>query len=380
MHSGNTNKEVGLYIHIPFCKQKCLYCDFPSFCGKENLMLDYVKALGKEIKSIAHKKIGTIFIGGGTPTYLNLEGWSILKDSIDRLNKDEDIEFSVEMNPGTVNKEKLKFLKDMGVNRLSIGLQAWQNILLKRLGRIHETKDFIEAYNEAREIGFDNINIDIMFGLPEQTMEEWKETLERVVELNPEHISCYSLIIEEGTIFNKLYEDDRLSIPNEEIERDMYSYCIKFLKDKGYNQYEISNFAKKGKECKHNLIYWELREYIGCGSAAHSYIDEVRYRHTEDIEKYIQGINNNEDIRLDLHKNSLKDDMEECMFMGLRKIDGINIEEFKRRFNRDIMDIYGDVINKYLEKELLIIGNGNIFLSPRGIEISNSIMCDFILE
>lgn len=380
MYSGNTNKEVGLYIHIPFCKQKCLYCDFPSFCGKENLMLNYAKALGKEIKSIAHKKIGTIFIGGGTPTYLNLECWNILKDSIDWLNKDGNIEFSVEMNPGTVNKEKLKFLKDMGVNRLSIGLQAWQNILLKKLGRIHETKDFIEAYNEAREIGFDNINIDIMFGLPEQTMEEWKETLERVVELNPEHISCYSLIIEEGTIFNKLYEEDRLSIPKEETEREMYSYCIKFLKDKGYNQYEISNFAKKDKECKHNLIYWELREYIGCGSAAHSYIDDVRYRHTEDIEKYIQGINNNEDIRMDLHKNSLKDDMEEYMFMGLRKIDGINIEEFKRRFNRDIMDIYGDVINKYLEKELLIMGNGNIFLSPRGIEISNSIMCDFILE
>jgi oxygen-independent coproporphyrinogen-3 oxidase len=343
-------------------------------------MLDYIKALGKEINSLPNRKIGTIFIGGGTPTYLNLECWRILKDSIDSLNKDENIEFSVEMNPGTVDKEKLKFLKRMGVNRLSIGLQAWQNKLLKKLGRIHQVEDFIEVYNGAREAGFNNINIDIMFGLPDQSMKDWKETLDRVVELNPEHISCYSLIIEDGTAFHRLYEKGMLNIPSEEVERDMYSYCIKFLKDKGYNQYEISNFSKKDKECKHNLIYWELKEYIGCGAAAHSYIDEVRYRHTEDIEKYIYDINNNEDIRLDLHKNSLNDDMEEFMFMGLRKTKGINIDEFQTKFNRSIIDVYGETINKYLKNNLLIMDEGNISLSPRGIDISNSIMCDFILE
>lgn len=374
------NKEVGLYIHIPFCKQKCLYCDFPSFCGKEKLMLDYAKALGEEIRSIAHRKIGTIFIGGGTPTYLNMEGWNIIKDSIKGLDKAKDIEFSVEMNPGTVDKEKLKFLKNMGVNRLSVGLQAWQNVLLKKLGRIHEIKDFIEAYNEAREVGFNNINIDIMFGLPDQTMEDLKETLQKVVELNPEHISCYSLIIEEGTIFNKLYDEEKLNVPTEDIERDMYAYCIKFLKDKGYSQYEISNFSKEGRKCKHNLIYWDLKEYIGCGSAAHSYIDGIRYRHTENVEKYIETMNNGEDIKMDLHKNSLKEDMEEFMFMGLRKIKGISVDEFRKRFNKNIMDVYKDTINKYLENNLLIMDEGRICLSARGIEVSNSVMCDFILE
>src|SRR5665647_2319650 len=211
-------KNVALYIHIPFCKQKCLYCDFPSLAGKEDCMLDYASALAKEINSIKDKKIKTIFIGGGTPTYLSLAGWEIIKKSIDRLDIRGDVEFTVEGNPGTFTREKLNFLKSMGVNRLSIGLQAFQDSLLKELGRIHTIEDFKQSFEMARNIGFDNINVDLMFGLPSQTLGQWMETLEKVTGLSPEHLSCYSLIVEEGTEFYKRFEKGTLDLPGEELE------------------------------------------------------------------------------------------------------------------------------------------------------------------
>jgi oxygen-independent coproporphyrinogen III oxidase len=371
--------EVSLYIHIPFCKQKCLYCDFPSFSGKERFMLDYSQALAKDINGIGERSIKTIFIGGGTPTYLSLEEWNNIKNSIDRLDKTLNLEFTVEGNPGTFTEEKLKFLKKMSVNRLSIGLQAWQNSMLEKLGRIHTVEEFIESYKLARNIGFNNINVDLMFGLPDQTYDNWKETLEKVVELDPEHISCYSLIIEENTPFCKMYDEEKFKLPEEELERKMYSFAIEFLKLKGYYQYEISNFSKKNKECGHNLVYWNLGEYIGCGVGSHSYVNGVRYRKTENIEEYIAGVNLDNNLQLDLHKNSEEEDMEEFMFMGLRKIKGISIDEFNNRFKRDIYSIYGDVIKKYTCNGMLIEDKKRLFLSNRGIEVSNSVMSDFIL-
>lgn len=373
------NKEVALYIHIPFCKQKCLYCDFPSFANKENLMLDYSKALASDIESYSRRSIRTIFIGGGTPTYLTLEAWSNIKKAIDGLKKSEDLEFTVEGNPGTFTKEKLKFLKEMGVNRLSIGLQCWQNNILEKLGRIHTVQDFIKSYEMARNIGFENINVDLMFGLPDQNIEQWEETLDKVVELNPEHISCYSLIIEEGTPFCSMDQKGKLILPEEEIERKMYRYGIKFLKSKGYTQYEISNFSKPGKECKHNLVYWNLQEYIGCGAGAHSYIDNLRYRKNEDIQKYIKNIRENKNLELDKHENSKEDNIEEFVFMGLRKISGISITEFNSRFGVDIYNVYPNVIKKYVDNGMIIYKDDKLFLSKRGIEVSNSVMCDFIL-
>ncbi len=375
----NDTEGIALYIHVPFCKQKCLYCDFPSFSGKESLMLSYSKALAKDIEAASKMNIKTIFIGGGTPTYLSLEAWNYIKRAIDRLNKDKDIEFTVEGNPGTFTEEKLNFLKNMGVNRFSIGLQCWQNNILKNLGRIHTTEDFIKSYEMARNIGFKNINVDLMFGLPGQSMENWEESLEKVVEINPEHISCYGLIIEEGTPFYQMYEKETIIFPEEELEREMYRYALSFLKDKGYKQYEISNFSKIGAECKHNLVYWNLGEYMGCGSGAHSYINSLRYRKNENIEKYIREVEENNNPNLDEHKNSIEDDMEEFMFMGLRKISGISINEFNKRFNCNINQIYGDVIKKYIDNTMLINEGGRLFLSARGIEVSNSIMCDFIL-
>ncbi|WP_123052993.1 radical SAM family heme chaperone HemW [Clostridium sp. JN-1] len=372
---------ISLYVHIPFCKQKCLYCDFPSYSGKENIMIDYAKVLAKDIEqSVEQNEVSTIFIGGGTPTYLSLEAWRIIAKAIEKINKSNNIEFTVECNPGTITDKKLKLFKNIGVNRLSIGLQAWQDDLLKKIGRIHNVREFKDSFNLSRSLGFNNINVDLMFGLPDQTLEDWKDTLSNVVKLNPEHISCYSLIIEEGTFFYEMYNKDKLRLPDEEVERSMYNYTLNFLKENGYLQYEISNFAKSGRECKHNLVYWNLGEYIGCGAASHSYINEMRYFKTRNVEEYIAEVNNNKVIKESLHKNSLKDDMEEFMFMGLRKIEGISVDDFYNRFKRDIYSVYNPIIKKYLKQNLLILENGRLFLSKRGIEVSNSIMCDFILD
>ncbi|EJO5347213.1 oxygen-independent coproporphyrinogen III oxidase [Clostridium botulinum] len=380
MNREDKNKEVSLYIHIPFCKQKCLYCDFTSYSKKEQLMFKYAKALSKEIvNKTKNKIIKTIFIGGGTPTYLSLEALDILKKTLKTIKKKENIEFTMEANPGTFTEEKLKLLKSMGVNRLSIGLQSSKNNILKTLGRIHSFEDFIHGFKMARKEGFDNINVDLMFALPNQTLDTWKNTLLEVVKLNPEHLSCYSLIIEEGTTFYNLYEKQLLKLPNEEEERRMYEYCVDFLKENGYFQYEISNFAKTNKECKHNLVYWDLASYIGCGVGAHSYIENQRYENTNSIENYIKRVNSNNFTPINYHVNSKKENMEEFMFMGLRKTKGISIDRFQEMFSENIMDIYGDVINKYKRLNLLIEKEKRIYLSKEAISISNAVLCDFIL-
>ena len=372
-------KSVALYIHIPFCIQKCYYCDFPSHSGKENCMLSYATALAKEIASISSKKIQTIFIGGGTPTYLSLEGWEIIKKSIDKLDLCPDLEFTVEGNPGTFTREILKFLKSMGVNRLSIGLQAWQNSLLKELGRIHTVEDFKESFQMAREVGFDNINVDLMSGLPNQTLKQWQETLQKVIELNPEHLSCYSLIVEEGTVFYKKLQQGTLNLPDEDLEREMYAETIKYLGEKGYVQYEISNFSKNNRTCRHNIIYWDLNEYVGCGAAAHSYSDGFRYRNEENVEEYVEKINLNDTAVVEKRKNTYKDDMEEFMFMGLRKNVGINKNEFLKRFNKDIHEVYGEVISKNVSLGLISEDAYNVCLTSQGTEVSNMIMAEFLI-
>ncbi|WP_373854726.1 radical SAM family heme chaperone HemW [Clostridium arbusti] len=371
-------KETALYIHIPFCKQKCLYCDFPSFANSEGLMERYIEALCKEIKSVCNKKVSTIFIGGGTPTYLNLDALEKLKKSLEILDLSKNIEFTIEGNPGTFTKEKLKILKDMGVNRLSIGLQAAQDKLLKKLGRIHDFNSFIDSYNMARSMGFKNINIDLMFGLPDQTIEMWKYTLETIVRLNPEHLSCYSLILEEGTPFFNLYSEKDL--PSEDIVSEMYSITKDFLNSKGYFQYEISNFSKQNLECKHNLVYWNLKNYIGIGSGAHSYYNGIRYRNETDVQKYVEKVMGYGNAIVESYENTKEDNIEEFMFLGLRKINGISIKEFKRRFGKDIFLVYGNIIKKYECENMIIIKEDRLYLSSRGIEISNYILSDFIIK
>ncbi|MDY4079410.1 MAG: radical SAM family heme chaperone HemW [Clostridium sp.] len=374
-------KKVALYVHIPFCKQKCLYCDFPSYSHKEELMDEYVKALSKEILEKTKKyKIESLFIGGGTPSYLSNENLKFLLDTINKLDFVENAEKTMECNPGTVNKEKLEIIFNKGINRISFGLQSTNNEILKKIGRIHTYEEFKENYILARKIGFQNINIDMMFGLPNQSLNIWLESLKEVVELNPDHISSYSLIIEEGTPFYSLYNKDLLELPSEEEEREMYEKGRDFLEFKGYNQYEISNYAKNNNECFHNKIYWECKEYIGVGVSSSSYIDGKRIKNIDNIKEYIKNINENNSIIDEEFENTEKDKIEEFMFMGLRMIKGIEEKEFENRFGKKVDELYKEIIEKHIKNGLLIRKDGRIFLSKKGIELSNVVMSDMILE
>lgn len=373
-------KNISLYVHIPFCKQKCFYCDFKSYAGIEELENDYIDALILEIRNKCKGYlIKTLFIGGGTPSYLSENNLSKLLKELNKLSFLDDAEKTIECNPGTLSDEKIKIIKENNINRISMGLQTTKNNLLKNIGRIHTIEEFKANYKRVRELGIENINIDIMFGLPNQSLEDYKETLEDIVKLNPEHISAYSLIIEEGTYFYKLYEENKLNVPNEDDERRMYEITKEILEDNNYKQYEISNYAKEGRECRHNKVYWELDEYIGVGVSASSFIDEKRIKNIDNIKEYIERINSNIDVSESIVANSLKEDMEEFMFLGLRMIEGVSIDKFKDKFSKDINDVYGEIINKNKKLGLLDEKNGRIYLTDKGIEVSNWVMSEFIL-
>ena len=373
-------KNISLYVHIPFCKQKCFYCDFKSYAGIEELENDYIDALILEIRNKCKGYlIKTLFIGGGTPSYLSENNLSKLLRELNKLSFLDDAEKTIECNLGTLSDEKIKIIKENNINRISMGLQTTKNNLLKNIGRIHTIEEFKANYKRVRELGIENINIDIMFGLPNQTLEDYKETLEDIVKLNPEHISAYSLIIEEGTYFYKLYEEDKLNVPNEDDERKMYEITKEILEKNNYKQYEISNYAKEGRECRHNKVYWDLDEYIGVGVSASSFIDEKRIKNIDNIREYIDRINQNLDVSESIITNSLKEDMEEFMFLGLRMIEGVSIDKFKEKFSKDINDVYGEIINKNKKLGLLDEKNGRIYLTDKGIAVSNWVMSEFIL-
>lgn len=362
-----------LYVHVPFCIKKCLYCDFNS-CSNNELQDDYIDKLIIEIEKIKANKLKTIFVGGGTPTILSMYNTEKLLIALKRFNPDE---YTFEANPGTINEEKLLLLKKYGVNRLSIGLQAWQDSLLVKLGRAHNLHDFLEGYNAARKAGFNNINIDLMFGIPDQNMENWKETIKNVKEINPEHISCYSLIIEEGTPFKKLYDENKLNLVDEETERDMYHYAINELKKSGYEHYEISNFSKKGFECMHNITYWKLDEYLGIGAGAHSFAENKRFSNIRNISQYIKGVIENNIIE-ECTTQTYNDLISEYMFLGLRMVEGISKRAFKKRFGEAIENIYGNEINSLTEKGLLTQNKDNLKLTPIGIDFSNQVFVEFL--
>lgn len=284
-------KDIGVYVHIPFCKAKCFYCDFVSFVDKNMLMENYIDAVIKEIenKDLSRYNIKTVYIGGGTPSILDSKHIGSILDKL-RPNIDKEAEITIEVNPGTINEEKLTDYVDFGINRISIGLQSADNSLLKEIGRIHTFEDFLDGYKMAERVGFKNINVDLMLGLPNQTLDILKDSLEKVISLNPNHISIYSLILEEDTKLEKLIEKRELEMIDEELERKMYWETKRLLEKHGYIHYEISNFAKKGYMSKHNLDCWNQKEYLGFGAVAHSYIDNTRYSNVEDIEEYINNI------------------------------------------------------------------------------------------
>lgn len=387
-------KNIGLYIHIPFCKRKCKYCDFVSYSNKDNRIQKYIFYLKKEIEDIgisnsnAYKigddsliNIKTIYIGGGTPSYIDSKYIKeILKEVRENYKVSEDVEITLEMNPGTIDEAKLQDYKEAGINRISIGLQSTNNETLKRIGRIHTYEEFLETFLLARKVGFENINVDLMLALPKQTIGELEEGLEKVIELNPEHISIYSLILEENTALYNEVNDGKYIMPSDEEEREMYWKTKRKLEKAGYIHYEISNFAKKGFESKHNLACWNQEEYIGVGAAAHSYTNNVRYSNIDDIEKYINNFEIGKDIdNLIFHeKQNHESKIKEYMILGLRKIEGIDIDKFKNKFFGNPLYIFRKELDKLIKQDLVEIDGNYIKLTNKGLDLANIVWEEFI--
>ena len=393
-------EELSLYIHIPFCVRKCGYCDFLSAPADEKARDRYVQALLMEIEryrgtETADRKIKTLYIGGGTPSTLSVKQLECIMQKIKcTFNFHGDMETSMEMNPGTASKEKCRALYQMGINRLSIGLQSTNDMELKTLGRIHSYEDFLNTYTWCREAGFQNINVDLMAALPYQTVESYTTGLRKIIRLAPEHISAYSLILEEGTPFYQKYNSGCYPLQDEEQERLMYRETEQILAQAGYERYEISNYAKKGYACRHNLVYWQGGDYLGLGLGSSSYMDDVRFHNTTDLDTYVnQGayVEDREEL-------SVQAKMEEFMFLGLRVMAGVSGTEFEKRFGKTMEDVYGDVLRKHEEEGLLQIerkedrkeaaaaepakGKTNIekvMLTTNGVDVSNYVFADFLL-
>ena len=374
-------KEIGIYIHIPFCIKKCEYCDFVSYCNKEKYVPQYINALKKEIKNNINKeyKITTIYIGGGTPSSIEENYIADIIETIklnmndENLKEFKNVEITIEVNPGTVTEKKLETYKEIGINRLSIGLQETHDELLKSIGRIHTYEEFLKTYNLARKIGFNNINVDLMIALPNQTIQDIKENLENIIKLNPEHISVYSLILEEGTPFYNKYTENKIKLPDEKLERNMYWYVKNTLENNGYIHYEISNFSKKGFESKHNMNCWNQEEYLGFGVAAHSYNNKTRYSNTNSIEEYIKGSN-----KIIHEEQTLEDMQKEYMLLGLRKIEGINIQKFKNKFAQNPIFIFKEQLSKLVNEELIAIDGNKIKLTNKGLDLANIVWEEFV--
>lgn len=426
-------RDLSIYVHIPFCKVKCSYCDFLSHAGCQYPeQRQYVNALCREIeayKFISEEyRVQTIFFGGGTPSYIDADFICRILETIQNVfDVAKDAEVTIEGNPDSLKPDKLKKYKKAGINRLSIGLQSTNDDMLFRIGRIHNYDQFIEAYTGARQAGFDNINVDLMSGLPGENMDSYLGTLEKVVRLQPEHISAYSLSVEEGTPLSN-NEELLAAIPKEEEDRKMYAQTKHFLKQGGYRRYEISNYAKEGFECRHNKVYWTGGEYLGVGLGAASYMtarlddahcEKLRFHGVENIDEYIErfmkcdGMRENEyteffhffededgksgnitryksleqnallefirDYYQDLYFCKRKDEMEEFMFLGLRLMQGVSKEDFRSRFGVTMESVYGNIIGRYVEKELLVEEDGCLYLSDRGIDVSNVVMAEFML-
>lgn len=372
-------KELELYIHIPFCAQKCAYCDFLSWSRDPETMAQYVEVLLKEMEAQREEYkdyvVTSIFIGGGTPSIL--EGEQILRimNQIRRaFQVDPEAEITMEANPGTVSKEKFLAYKEAGIHRISFGLQSANDKELKLLGRIHSYEEFLKGYQEARACGFDNINIDLISAIPDQTLESWKKTLEDVVALEPEHISAYSLIVEEETPFYALYGPDGVDqgrLPDEEEERQIYHVTKKILEKHGYERYEISNYAKKGKQCRHNLGYWERKNYLGLGLGAASLIENVRFQNTGELSAYLESQGQTEWLREQKEVLSEEEQMEEFVFLGLRKMSGISLQEFSQIFGTSFEECFGEQMQSLEKEGMLCREQGMLRLTDEGIDVSN---------
>ncbi len=375
--------KTGLYIHVPFCGSKCNYCDFNSYTGKLDLVEEYFTDMKKEIdlyrEEMIFNQIGTIFIGGGTPSCVDDKFIGEILDACrEKYNVSESCEITIESNPGTLTEKKLEAYRQYGINRISIGLQAYQENLLKYLGRKHTTEEFINSVKMAQAAGFRNINADIIFGIPGQTLKDWMDTLNVLTELGITHISAYDLKIEDGTKFGDLKAAGKLIEMDDELDREMYHYAIDILREKGYNHYELSNFAKEGYQCKHNLIYWNCIEYLGLGAGAHSFLQDIRFENHATIEGYIEYLEKGQKPVEERYVRDFCEKMSEYMFLGLRLIDGISKERFEDRFNQNIFETYGSKLERLKKKQLIDIENNRVKLTNLGLDLANQVFVEFI--
>ncbi|MBK5263496.1 MAG: radical SAM family heme chaperone HemW [Peptostreptococcaceae bacterium] len=403
-------KNLGLYLHIPFCMKKCLYCDFLSFADvSAAIQNDYINMLIREVvsKGKLYRKdyfVDTIFIGGGTPSLIEEALIVDLMSAIKvNFNVMEDAEITIESNPGTLSKDKLEAYIGAGINRLSMGAQSMDDHCLKLMGRIHHAEDLVDNFKLARAVGFKNINIDLMFAIPEQSIEIWQETLKKTIALQPEHISFYSLQIEEETPYFEMFKTGELNQTVDEVDRNMYHMGIEMLKEAGYSHYEISNAAKPGYECRHNLKYWSFADYLGLGLGAHSFIrnnerdnnwadatsrknsicetNDARFSNTKNLESYMEKCRTGQSVEDWQHTNTQKDSISEYIFTGLRKTRGINLREFEEIFGVSIEEYYKEQwlnIKRFICDKYLFMDNDKLMLTEKGIDVSNKILVEFV--
>jgi putative oxygen-independent coproporphyrinogen III oxidase len=374
-----------LYVHVPFCEQICHYCDFNKFFLQNQPVDEYIDLCNEEMKKTiesfpANEKVSTIYVGGGTPTSLSTRQLErLLKDIKRNFQINHDVEFTVEVNPGSAEEEKMSMLFEMGVNRLSIGAQTFDEKLLKAINRDHHPEDVERTVQLSRQAGITNLSVDMMFGLPRQTMAQWKDSLKAVCNLPIQHISAYSLKVEEKTVFYQLLRKGKLPLPDQEDEARMYEYMLKELNLKGFHHYEISNFAKSGFESRHNLTYWDNEEYYGIGAGAHSYIQGVRRANHGPLPKYMKALKNNQLPYFEEHEVTLKEKMEEQMFMGLRKLNGISLSKFEERFGKSVYTVFPQVIENLKNEQLLIEAEDRVKLSEKGLLLGNEVFEKFLI-
>ena len=373
------NKKFSLYIHIPFCFSKCGYCDFISYSDKDEYIPIYFDALIKEIEYFSgecDRKIDSVYVGGGTPSYVAA---TYIKRVIEKIEESfvlsEDCEISMEANPGTIDKEKATIYKDLPINRFSLGVQTLNDSLLKVLGRTHTTKDIYNSIELFKDMGVLNFNVDLMYALPGQSIEDWATTVRKIIELSPTHISAYALSIEEGTEFYKLYKNKEF---DDELDRKMYVYIIDELKKNNFERYEISNFAIKGYECKHNLYCWGLEEYRGFGAGAHSFVDNKRFNNYENIGEYISMINTGQSAIFKSKIQSESELISDYCILALRTSSGINLEEYNLIFKHDFYDRFGRIVSDFLVDGLMSADRENIALSDKGFDYANVVMREFL--
>ena len=375
------NKHFSIYVHIPFCVKKCGYCDFISYENENDLTDEYFLALNREIVQNANiyqsKVVDTIFIGGGTPSFVDAKYIATIMSNLKKhYNISENCEISIESNPNSITKEKLQKYKDCGINRVSIGVQSTSECVLKEMGRSHSASDISRAIDQIRCIGFANFNIDIMFAVPKQSFENLVQTLNDVLSFEPTHISAYSLILEEGTAFFDKYHDREIT--DEDEEREMYYYIREKLEENGYNQYEISNFAKDGYECQHNLYCWQMEEYVGFGLNAHSYVSHQRFSNEVNLKRYIDKISCGETSIIEVETMDITQEINDAIMLALRTNEGINTLEFNENFDIDFMSRYEKQINKLKSENLIIVKQNNISLTKEGMDVNNYIIGEFI--